>query len=117
MHADAFVPVPIHWTRLCERGFNQSVLLAEALPNVRQDWLWRTRRTRQQAGLSPELRRQNLVGAFEASESVRGASIVLVDDVTTSGGTARECAKALLAKGASRVDLLTFCVGGAIDDP
>ncbi len=113
---DAFVPVPIHWTRQCERGFNQSAILAESLPNVEPTWLRRTRRTRQQVGLTPEMRKVNLQGAFAASKEVSGKWIVLVDDVTTSGGTARECAKALLDAGAYRVDLLTYCRGGAVTD-
>ncbi len=116
LRADAFLPVPIHWTRACERGFNQAEVLAEKLPNVKSHWLRRKRRTRQQVGLSPEMRLVNLMGAFEATTEVKDGWIVLVDDVTTSGGTAKECAKALLASGAYRVDLLTYCRGGAIND-
>lgn len=105
---DLIVPVPIHWSRRCERGFNQSELLCSGLessPNV----LRRVRRTRPQATLSPEERNKNLKGAFEASADVSGQRVLLVDDVLTSGHTARECAAALLAAGAREVGVLAFC--------
>lgn len=111
---DAVVPVPIHWSRRNWRGFNQADLLAENLPAVRRDLLKRIRATRPQVGLTTDDRLTNLTGAFEASPECRGCSILLVDDVTTSGGTAKECAKTLLAQGALEVFLITFAAG---DDP
>lgn len=107
---DAFVPVPIHWTRWCARGFNQSELLCTQLncAKVRSDLLRRVRATRSQAGLTLEERRTNLRGAFRASAEVKGASLVLVDDVRTSGATAIECARTLLEAGAIDVSLLAF---------
>ena len=108
---DAVVPVPIHRLRRNWRGFNQAELLAEALPSVRLDILKRVRATRPQVGLSTDDRLRNLEGAFEASVTANGLSILLLDDVTTSGGTAKECAKTLRAAGAIEVFLLTFASG------
>ncbi|HEY0867814.1 MAG TPA: phosphoribosyltransferase family protein [Fimbriimonas sp.] len=106
---DAVVPVPIHWSRRCTRGFNQSELLCEAFPAalVRTDVLFRVRATRPQVGLSHEERLTNLQGAFRA-KGAPGMSILLVDDVLTSGQTARECARALRAAGAREVAFLAF---------
>src|SRR5579871_4021635 len=67
---------------------------------VRRDLLKRIRATRPQAGLSLEARQKNLDGAFKASSAVSGKSILLVDDVVTSGETAVACAKVLFAAGA-----------------
>lgn len=109
---DAAVPVPIHWSRRCERGYNQSEMLAQALPNVRSDVLSRNRATRPQVGLSPEERLRNLRGAFTVTADVVGLSILLLDDVVTSGGTAFECARTLREAGAARVALATYARGG-----
>lgn len=108
--ADVVVPVPIHWRRNCYRGFNQSHLLCAALDpaTVRPTLLTRKRWTRPQVGLSREERRVNLEGAFVASPQVHGLRVLLVDDVTTSGGTIRECAKTLKHAGATWVGAATF---------
>jgi len=113
---DVVVPVPIHWSRKCLRGFNQAEVLSEGLPRVRRDVLIRTRRTRQQVGLTPEQRLRNLRGAFAVAEPVQGLTVLLLDDVVTSGGTARECARALRSGGAARIELLTYCAGGSMSD-
>lgn len=107
---DAVVPIPIHWTRRSSRGFNQAECLCSALPReiVRPSILKRTRRTRPQVGLDQAHRARNLRGAFRASSEVVGLRILLVDDVTTSGHTARECAQALKQAGAVSVGLLTL---------
>ncbi len=109
---DAVVPVPIHWTRRCLRGFNQAELLAEAFTRVQPELLRRTRPTRPQVGLSTDERLNNLQGAFVADDRVNRQSILLLDDVTTSGGTALECAKTLLERGAREVSLITYAAGG-----
>lgn len=111
---DIIVPVPIHWRRLCQRGFNQAELLAAHLPEpqVKNSELMRVRATPPQARLSLEDRSVNLKGAFSAGSGVTGMHVLLVDDVTTSGFTAIECAKALVAAGAVRVGLLTYASGG-----
>lgn len=106
--ADVAVPVPVHWLRRAERGFNQSELLMERLALPRADLALRRRRpTRAQARLDPAARARNLTGAFVAS-GVVGKRVLLVDDVVTSGHTARECARALRAAGAASVSLLAF---------
>jgi ComF family protein len=107
---DAVVPVPIHWSRRCQRGFNQSDLLCESFPRemVRPDLLRRVRATRPQVGLSHQERLENLTGAFRASAAAAGLTILLVDDVLTSGQTARECATALKDAGAAEVAILAF---------
>ena len=105
---DYVVPVPIHWSRRCARGFNQAELLGEALPNVVR-LLHRVRRTRPQVGLTRDERARNLAGAFRAESAVANHKILLIDDVLTSGQTARECAKALRAAGATEVGILAFC--------
>ncbi|MCC7433583.1 MAG: ComF family protein [Methanoregulaceae archaeon] len=109
---DAVVPVPIHWSRRCLRGFNQAELLAEAFPEVQLGLLRRIRPTRPQVGLSTDERLNNLQGAFLADDRVKDQSILLLDDVTTSGGTALECARTLLERGAREVSLITYATGG-----
>lgn len=110
---DVVVPVPLHFLRRCERGFNQAEMLAEAFPepSVRPNLLRRIRSTKPQVGLPPERRRTQLVGAFRASPTVAGQHVLLIDDVMTTGGTANECAKTLLAAGARQVDIATFAAG------
>jgi ComF family protein len=117
--ADAVVPVPIHWRRNCYRGFNQSHLLCAALDPamVRPTLLTRKRWTRPQVGLSREERRINLEGAFAASPQVRGLRLLLVDDVTTSGGTIRECAKTLKQAGAAWVGAAAFACAAVPHEP
>ena len=108
---DWIVPVPIHWSRRCSRGFNQAELLLDQTPH-RSDLLLRVRRTQPQVGLSANERLKNLEGAFQASPEVSGRRILLVDDVLTSGQTARECAIALRTAGATEVGILALCGEG-----
>jgi ComF family protein len=105
---DVVVPIPIHWSRLCSRGFNQAELLCAGLERVDHKALIRVRRTKPQAQLSREARMHNLIGAFRARASVQGKTVLLIDDVLTSGETARECAKALRRAGAKDVAALAF---------
>lgn len=103
------IPVPIHWRRLFFRGFNQSALLAESLnvPRLDMDGLIRVRHTKPQSQLNAEKRKTNLDGAFECTRGFLGERVLLLDDVLTSGSTARECAKRLKAAGATWVGVLT----------
>lgn len=105
---DTIVPVPLYADRQAARGYNQSELLCQHLAlktgiPARPNALKRIRETSQQALLSEADRHTNVRGAFAASEAVKGLSILLVDDVITTGSTLRECADALNAKGAGRV--------------
>lgn len=107
------VPLPLHQARFRERKFDQAALLAAVLGQqlgreVKADWLRRTRDTRQQVGLSEAQRVANVAGAFEASGAVQGQEVLLIDDVLTSGATAKEAARALQAAGAARIYVLTL---------
>jgi ComF family protein len=105
-------PVPLHVSRLRERGYDQAALLARAaaqrfgLPCA--DLLLRTRSTRAQVGLDRTRREANVRGAFRARRPVPGARVCLVDDVLTTGATAAEAARALLAAGAASVEVRTL---------
>jgi ComF family protein len=108
------VPVPLHRSRLRTRGFNQALLLARALGRRRglpvvAKALARVRATTAQSGLGASERRRNLQGAFVVRRpgAIRGHSVVLIDDVLTTGATADGCARALRAAGATTVDVYT----------
>lgn len=105
---DAVVPVPLHSLREREREFNQSALLAamlsKRLGSPVHQLLRRVRPTDPQAGLDREERMRNLKGAFEIRKaSVKGLSLLLVDDVTTTGTTLDACAEVLREAGAKEV--------------
>lgn len=111
---DAVVPVPLHWLRRHLRGYNQSELLAEMLcPRLDAplcaDLLRRTRHTRTQTRLAADARRKNVRNAFSADNKVKGMSILLIDDVSTTHSTLLACAKALKKAGAARVYAATAC--------
>jgi ComF family protein len=104
------VPVPLHPSRLAQRGFNQSALIARRLAHhLRAPFfplaLARGRDTLQQATLDRTARLANVADAFRAREPnrVRGRAVLLVDDVTTTGATLDSCSRALRAAGASSV--------------
>ncbi len=116
------VPIPLHRTKLSERGFNQARSLAvHALKSLRKThprWrltlasstLMRLRATGSQAGLSPRERRLNVRGAFSVADAaqVMGKHILLIDDIFTTGATARAAATALLKAGALSVFVATL---------
>ena len=112
---DLIVPVPLDRSRLRDRGFNQSELLAKELSRasgIAMDaaLLRRSRRTETQTGLSHAQRRQNVQGAFvlRRPQSLSGKRVALVDDVITTGATASACAAVLKRAGAERVVVLAL---------
>lgn len=112
--ADLLAPVPLHPRRLRQRGFNQSLLLAEVLERewqlpLQRQLLQRTRYTTSQTELSAEQRVTNLRGAFAVPDPsvVTGKRVLLVDDVFTTGATLTECSSCLLQAGAAAVLCVT----------
>ncbi len=111
---DIVVPVPLGRKRMQERGYNQVGLVAMPLAAL-NGWkyapraLARARETRSQVGLSAEERRENVSGAFRANPAmVSGQTVLLMDDVATTGATISSCALALLDAGAREVYALTL---------
>ena len=107
---EAVVPVPLHRSRLRERGYDQALELARALaPDlglpVRGDALWRPRATARQSELAANVRRRNVAGAFAVRGPPLPAHVALLDDVMTTGATLRACTQALHAAGVARVDV------------
>ncbi|MBE0537766.1 MAG: ComF family protein [Phycisphaerae bacterium] len=104
---DLFVPVPLHWRRRVERGYNQSKLIAKGLghPAAVTADLVRVRYTQRQWSLTPAKRRKNVAGAFAVrrGHNYSGKRLCLVDDITTSHATLNECAKTLRAAGAVKI--------------
>jgi ComF family protein len=130
------VPVPLHKSRHAQRGFNQARALAtEALKNLAKtnpEWrlslagsgIVRLRATESQAGLTPRMRRMNVRGAFKVSDpaAVKSRHVLVIDDILTTGATARAVSKALLDAGAASVWVATLArarrvnnVGPALD--
>ena len=120
------IPVPLHRNKKKERGFNQALALAEhaiaALQRTHPDWkltletraLVRARLTTSQAGLTTRQRRLNMRAAFEVlgAEAVSGRDVLLVDDILTTGATARSAARALKRAGATSIWVATLARAG-----
>ena len=115
---DLIVPVPLHPRKKRMRGFNQAAYLAERL-SVLTGIPWnghlvkKIRSTRSQKKLNAIQRRQNLKNAYQVTERIPGFSVLVVDDVYTTGSTADAMAMCLLEAGAEKVYFLTICAGRA----
>ncbi len=117
-HYDLILPVPLHLDRLRWRGFNQSLLLAQAIGksyqiSVAPFLLTRTRPTLPQTQLTESERKSNVRGAFcviakNGQNSLKRKRVLVVDDVYTSGATVEECARVLYKSGAREVDVFTL---------
>lgn len=118
IHAsDVIVPVPLSYRRFVGRRYNQAALLAQSLGKkthlpVIPDALTRTRHTPPQTGLSRRQREDNVKGAFTINPrhaaTIKGKSILLIDDVMTTGATLSACANVLLKNNAAAVNVLTL---------
>lgn len=114
-HAELLVPVPLDRWRLWGRGYNQAVLIADALtrltgvPTARAG-LVRTRTSRGMRGLNPRQRRAAVQGAFAVAEPDRiaGCSVIVIDDVQATGATVAQCARVLTRAGAARVGVMVW---------
>lgn len=115
--ASLIAPVPLHWTRLFRRRFNQAALLAQAVGRasgveVVPDLLVRRKRTPSQGGLNADERHRNVQGAFALNPRyaarVKGRRVLVIDDVFTTGATVGACSRVLLRAGAEAVDVLTL---------
>jgi ComF family protein len=112
---DLLIPVPLHTRRLRERGFNQALLLVRELSRrtgipYRKSILQKKKSTIPQVNLSGAEREKELRGTFHVigKEELSGLSVLLIDDVYTTGATVNECSKVLLRGGAKKVDVLTL---------
>ena len=113
-HVQVLIPVPLGKERLKERGYNQVGLVARPLAYY-MDWkyepqaLWKARETRSQVGLTVSERRANVHRAYQAdTQKVNSQSVLLMDDVATTGSTILACTETLLSAGAQEVFVLTI---------
>lgn len=117
---DIIIPIPLHLTKLRKRGYNQAALVAKELGKylrvtVDIKGFRRVRGTVPQKGLNPAERRMNLEGAFSVREHLRaalkGKTVLLIDDIYTTGSTMDEAARTLKKEGAEKVFYLTISIG------
>lgn len=121
LDVDAIIPVPLHKEKQRFRGFNQAQILAEGIANglhksVYSDVLLRKRNTRPQKGLDDKARRANVNRAFVLSEKGKTVchsweSVLLVDDIYTTGATINACARELKENGVKEVYSICLCIG------
>lgn len=106
--ADVIVPVPLHRTRLRQRGYNQSLELAQPIARtlglpMAVHGVRRVRATAPQVGLAHKERRRNVRGAFETKSDFEGQRVAVVDDILTSGHTVEALARCLRRAGAAEI--------------
>jgi len=119
---DIIIPVPIHFLRERQRGYNQSRLLADSLAKrmqipVKENVLVKVLNTPPQSTLGRGGRQENLKGAFRVKKQVSGLKILLVDDVMTTGSTLEQCGKALMDAGAAQVDAYVVAIRRRLISP
>ena len=108
------IPVPLHWRKLAYRGFNQSYNIAkflnQQLPNTQlcSDVCHRIRHGKAQHLVGKQQRLRSMVGAFDVRRNIQGQAVALVDDVMTTGATAKAATLSLLEAGAKSVDI--WCI-------
>ena len=116
-NSDVITPVPLHRIRLFTRRYNQSALLTNSLKKITgipayNELLIRNKHTRPQVGLLPKQRKENVKGVFSLNPKykhfIEGKSVILVDDVMTTGATIEACSKILKKSGAHKVNVLTI---------
>ena len=118
MQVDALVPIPVHRSRRRRRGFNQAEVLAEVMAEhlklpVEAGVLVRTKKTLPQKELSAAERLKNLSGAFQTGEIPEGVkSVLLVDDIYTTGSTIEACTRVLKRAGIEKVYFAVICMTG-----
>ncbi len=114
--ADFLIPVPLHWTRLLKRGYNQAAILSKEISKLSKvptklKVLNRIKRTPTQGSLTPKQRQDNVRGAFHVPASacpkIQGKTLVLIDDVITTGATLDACAKTLIKAGAKEIRVIS----------
>lgn len=110
---DCLLPVPLHHSRLRQRGFNQSIELARVISKrfnipIEYDAVRRNRSTTSQMGLDAKARRKNIKGAFSVKHKLTAKHVLIIDDVMTTGSTVNELAKTLKRNGVKHVGVLSF---------
>jgi ComF family protein len=115
---DLLIPIPLHHEKLARRGYNQAELLAKPLERymgirLENDLLLRTKSTSSQNALDKAARISNIQGAFQVKDAakLRGARVLLIDDILTTGATASEASRILLRAGSLNVTVLTLASG------
>ncbi len=110
---DLIIPVPLHRKRLQERSYNQALLLAREISRIKKipleiDLLQKQKETASQQGLSAREREQNLQNAFVVAGGVKAKTVLLVDDVMTTGATVAACSKELKGAGAAAIHVVVI---------
>lgn len=122
LNIDLIIPVPLHFSRLFHREFNQSIWLGEKIAKLLKKRfdrriLTRVKNTKSQGSQSAKGRRRNIKNAFKCNQNIDGKDILLIDDVFTTGSTVNECARVLKKNGAKSVIVLTLLRVNSLNSP